>query len=97
MNVNFENRYEVKEYVLSVLIPQINAELESDYKDDEGAGVHEIIDGLSEVIYTYQAKKISEAFDFSPFDVDENTGMRFESYSEMAYSIILESWREQNN
>lgn len=86
-NLDYENKYSVIEYVQKTLIPQIDEDLK-DWQGDKYDAVFEIINGLSDVIYNYQASKISEAFGLSPFDKSEFTGERYNSYGEMAFDAI---------
>lgn len=86
-NLDYENKYSVIDYVQKTLVPQIDEDLK-DYQGNKDDAVFEIIDGLSDVIYNYQAKKISEALGFSPFDKSEFTGECYNSYNEMAFEAI---------
>lgn len=101
---NYENPYKVREYVHSTLVPFIYEVLVDSYgytsedydNDDTHDHVWEIIDGLEDVIYNYQARKISQAFDYDPFDtVSDFTGERFNSWNEMAFEIIYNKFHEQ--
>ena len=106
---DYENETLTRNYVKSVVIPSVYESLVDDYGfgTDEYEGdvydhIHEIIDGMEEVIYNYQAKKISQAFDNCPFDsVSDMTGEKFENYKVMAYEIIyngvIEEYYEQIN
>ena len=90
------SEYSIRKHINQVVIPGIYETLVDDYAfahDDYNGyvqdDIHEIIDGLSEVIYTYEARKIAEAFGLCPFEsIDELTGEKFTSWSQMAYSII---------
>ena len=104
-SIDYDNTYEVKSYVRNKLVPLIMDELINAYgyktkdhdEDCTSDYLHEIIDGLQDVIYTYKAKKISEAYKLCPFE-DENrmTGERYKSYSEMAYDVILDEFLISN-
>ena len=89
---NYENKSLTKEYVNKTLIPFVLENLIDGYdiqdSDEARDMVFEIIDGLEEVIYNYQAKKICEAFDMDPFDYSEITGERYENYNVMAFELI---------
>lgn len=100
---NYENPYQVREYVNTILVPSIYESLVDDYgfdsdgydNNDTHDHVWEIIDGLEDVIYNYQAKKIAQAFDYDPFTSEsEMTGGRFNSYNEMAFEIIYNKFFE---
>ena len=106
---DYENKTLTKKYVKSVLIPSVYECLvddydfaNDDYDGDVYDNIHEIIDGMADVIYNYEAKKIAEAFDYCPFDsVSEITGEKFENYNVMAYEIIyngvINEYSEQIN
>lgn len=98
LDLNYENAYQVRNYITNVIVPQINEDLK-DYDSDECIqhdALYEIINELSDVIYTYQAKKISEAFDISPFDCSEMTGERYNSFNEIAFDVIMDEFNYQN-
>ncbi len=106
---NYENKTLTKEYVNEVLIPSVYESLvddygfaSDDYDSDPYDNLHEIIDGMADVIYNYQAQKIAEAFDYCPFEsVSEMTGEKFDNYNVMAYEIIYngvtDAYSEQLN
>ena len=106
---DYENKTLTKNYVKSVVIPSVYDYLVDDYgfsSDDYDGDVydhiHEIIDGMEDVIYNYQSQKIAEAFDYNPFNsVSELTGEKYENYNSMAYDIIydgvIEEYTEQIN
>jgi len=106
---DYENETLTRNYVKSVVIPSVYECLVDDYgfaTDDYDGHVyddiHEIIDGMEEVIYNYQARKIAQAFNYCPFDsVSEMTGEKFANYNVMAYEIIyngvIEEYNEQIN
>jgi len=90
LQLDYQNQYEVRNYITNVIVEQINEDLK-DYDSDEDSqydALFEIINGLSDVIYNYQAQKVAEAFDLSPFDCSESTGDRYNSYNEMAFDVI---------
>ena len=95
--------YQIKNHINQVVIPGVYETLVDDYgftsEDYDGHvldDIHEIIDGLEEVIYTYQAKRIAEAFDLCPFaSIDLLTGESFVSWEQMAYNIIYEGFMEE--
>lgn len=104
---NYENKYEVAKYINNTVVPFVYENLvdaygfgESDYDGDPIDHIWEIVDGLEEVIYNYQARKVSQAFDYDAFNtLSEMTGERFNSYNEMSFEIIyykvLEAYSEQ--
>lgn len=93
---NYENKTLTKKYVNEVVIPSVYESLvddygfaSEDYNSDPHDNIHEIIDGMAEVIYNYKAKKIAQAFDYCPFEsISEMTGEKFPNYNVMAYEII---------
>ena len=106
---DYENKTLTKQYVKEVVIPSVYESLIDDYNFDSEDyygdvyhDIHEIIDGMEEVIYNYQAQKIAEAFDYCPFEsVSEMTGEKFANYNVMAYEIIyngvIEEYSEEIN
>ena len=103
LNEIFRNDYRVREYVNTILVPHIYECLVDSYgftsddydNDDINDHVWEIIDGMEEVIYNYQAKKIVQAFDYNPFKSEsEMTVYKFNSYNEMAFEIIYNKFFE---
>ena len=97
LQLDYENGYQVRNYITNEVVPQINEDLKN-YDSDEDSqydGLFEIINGLSDVIYNYQARKVSEAFDVSPFDESEFTGERFNSFNEIAFEIIMNEFNNQ--
>ena len=102
---DYENKTLTRNYVKSVVIPSVYDCLVDDYgfaTDDYDGDVydhiHEIIDGMEEVIYNYQARKIAQAFDYCPFEsVSELTGEKYENYNCMAYDIIYNGVIEEYN
>jgi hypothetical protein len=98
LELNYENAYQVRNYITNVIVPQINEDLK-DYDSDECIqhdALFEIINGLSDVIYNYQAKKVAEAFDVSPFNHSEMTGERYNSFNEIAFDVIMDEFNYQN-
>lgn len=101
--VNFDNKYEVIEHVNNVVVPCIYEALVDDYgfggddydEDDAYDHVFQIIDGLQEVIYNYQAKRICEAFEIDPFGEDEETGEKWSSWNHMAFAFIQRKFNDQ--
>ena len=100
---NYENPYQVREYVNTILVPHIYECLVDSYgftsedydNNDINDHVVEIIDGMEEIIYNYQAKKVSEAFDYDPFEsISEMTGGRFNSYNEMTFELLYNKFFE---
>tara|TARA_R100001086_G_scaffold63867_1_gene29635 strand:+ start:13648 stop:14073 length:426 start_codon:yes stop_codon:yes gene_type:complete len=106
---DYENQTLTKKHVNEEIIPSVYDSLvddygfgSDDYDSDPYENIHEIIDGMSEVIYNYKAKKIAQAFDYCPFNsVSEMTGEKFPNYNVMAYEIIyngvVEKYHEQLN
>tara|TARA_R100001443_G_scaffold107070_2_gene116727 strand:- start:565 stop:909 length:345 start_codon:yes stop_codon:yes gene_type:complete len=106
---DYENKTLTKKYVNEIVIPSVYDSLVDDYgfaKDNYEGDVYdhidEIVDGIEEVIYNYQAQKIAEAFDYCPFDsVSDMTGEKFDNYNDMAYEIIyngvIEEYSEEIN
>jgi C-terminal processing protease CtpA/Prc len=97
LELNYENAYQVRNYITNEVVQQINEDLKY-YDSDEDSqhdALYEIINGLSDVIYNYQAKKVSEAFDISPFDYSEVTGDRFNSFNEIAFDVIMDEFNNQ--
>jgi hypothetical protein len=97
LQLDYENKYEVRNYIINVVVPQIEEDLEQYPSDTQDDYIFEVINGLSDVIYTYQAQKVSEAFDMSPFDESEMTGERYNSFNEMAFDAIYQEWNNQIN
>ena len=93
LNLDYENQYAVRNHINTIVCDQISEDLKNydDYQD----GLYEIINGLSDVIYNYQAQKVAEAFDLSPFDCSESTGDRYNSYNEMAFDVIYNAYNEK--
>ena len=100
---NYNNPYQVREYVNTILVPHIYESLVDGYgfasenydNDEINDHVWEIIGGCEDVIYDYQAKKIAQAFDYDPFTSEsETTGEKFNSYNEMTFEIIYNKFFE---
>ena len=90
--INWNNKYEVMDSVKEE-VNYIIEVLENEYDTNEDNYydyAHEVIDGHEYVIYNYQAKKISEAFDIDVFEESPITGERYNSYNEIAYQILEE-------
>ena len=97
LELDYQNAYQVRNHITNVIVPQINEDLK-EYDSDEDSqydALFEIINGLSDVIYNYQARKVSEAFDVSPFDNSEMTGERFNSFNEIAFEVIMNEFDNQ--
>lgn len=101
---NYDNFYQLREYVNTILVPSIYECLVDSYgfgsNDYDNDNIHdhvwEIIDGLEDVIYNYQAKKIAQAFDYDPFTSEsEMTGEKFNSYNEMTFELLYNKFNEQ--
>lgn len=96
--LNYDNRQLVKMYIKTNVVPYIWETLINDYYDGEinetydsidlMQDIWEIINGLGDVIYNYQAKKVTEAFDVDVFGISDITGERYTSYNETAHEII---------
>lgn len=95
-NLDYENKQLVRIHILHTVVPSVYETLIDEYYEgdanliDDNANdyVHEIIDGLYDVVYNYEAKKVVEAFDVDVFGESDFTGTRFNSYNEMAYELI---------
>jgi len=97
LQLDYENAYQVRNYISNEVVEQINEDLKN-YDSDEDSqydALFEIINDLSDVIYNYQAQKVAEAFNVSPFDHSEMTGDRFNSFNEMAFEIIMNEYNNQ--
>ena len=94
LNLDYENQYAVRNYINTIVCDQISEDLKN--YDDYHDGLYEIINGLSDVIYNYQAQKVAEAFGLSPFDHSESTGERYNSYNEMAFDAIYDTYNENS-
>ena len=96
LQLDYENAYQVRNYITNEVVKQINEDLEN-YGSDEDIqhALYEIINGLSDVIYNYQAKKVAEAFDVSPFEHSEFTGDRYNSFNEISFDIIMNEFNNQ--
>ena len=70
--------------------------LQDDLNDSIQDMLHEIIDGCEDVIYTYNAKKISDIIGkYGAFDEWEATGERFNNWSQVAYANIYDLIQEK--
>lgn len=100
---NYDNRYELRNYIDTTLIPFIYENLvdsygidKNDYKGHASDDAWEVIDGLYEVIYNYPARKVAEAYDYDPFSsISEMTGERFNSWNEICFEIIYNKFNEK--
>lgn len=99
----YDNPYKTREYIKYTVVPLIYEVLVDSYgyadedydNEDTYDHVWEIIDGLEEVIYNYQAKKVAEAFNMDVFEPSEVTGERYSSYNEMAFEKIQELFNDK--
>lgn len=99
----YEDPYKTQVYIKYTVVPFIYETLvdsygyaDEDYDNDATYDyVWEIIDGLEEVIYNYQAKKVAEAFNMDVFEPSEITGERYSSYNEMAFEKIQELFNDK--
>jgi len=92
-DLDYTNEYQVRNYINTTVCDMISDDLKN-YECDYEEALFEIVDSLSDVIYTYQAQKVAEAFGISPFDESEFTGERFNSYNEMAFEAIYNTYNE---
>ena len=95
LQLDYTNEYAVRNYINTTVCDMISEDLKQ-YDCDYETALFEIIDGLSDVIYTYQAQKVAEAFGISPFDDSEFTGERFNSYNQMAFEAIYNTYNNNN-
>ena len=95
LELDYANEYQVRNYINTTVCDMISEDLKN-YDCDYEEALFEIIDGLSDVIYNYQAQKVAEAFGLSPFDNSEMTGERFTSYNQMAFEAIYNTYNENN-
>jgi len=95
LELDYTNEYQVRNYINTTVCDMISEDLK-DYDCDYEEALFEIIDGLSDVIYNYQAQKVAEAFGLNPFDESEFTGERFTSYNQMAFEAIYNTYNENN-
>ena len=93
LDLDYANEYEVRNYINTTVCDMISEDLK-EYECNEDDALFEIIDGLSDVIYNYQAQKVAEAFGLSPFDYSDWTGERFTSYNQMAFEAIFNAYNE---
>lgn len=101
LKLDYNNSNEVINYVTDELVPQIKEEVQGyldNYGDeyDEDEALFEIINSLSDVIYNYQARKITDAFGYDAFGESEITGERYNSYNEIAFEIIYSTYYKIN-
>jgi len=92
---DYENAYLTIDYVNFTVVPLVYEVLvdsygiaEEDYNGYIDDHIHEVIDGLEEVIYNYQARKICDAFELDPFGESEWTGEQNTSWNQMVYELI---------
>ena len=93
LELDYTNEYEVRNYINTTVCDIISEQLK-DYDCDYEEALFQIIDGLSDVIYNYQAQKVSEAFGLSPFEYSDWTGERYNSYNQMAFEAIYNTYNE---
>jgi len=94
LQLDYTNEYEVRNYINTTVCDMISEDLKN-YDCDYNDALFEIIDGLSDVIYNYQAQKVAEAFGMDAFGESEITGDRFNSYNEMAFEAIYNTYNNQ--
>lgn len=102
-DLDYENKQLVRIHIKTNVVPSIYETLVNDYYEgnwnlfDDNAGdyIWEIVDGLSDVIYNYQAQKVSEAFGVDVFGESEVTGERYTSYNEIAFEVINQEFWNQ--
>lgn len=101
LELDYTNQYEVRNYINNTVVPSIYEVLVDDYysgdtesiNDEANDYVWEIIDGLGDVIYNFQARKVAEAFDYCPFNsVSDMTGEKYNSWNEMCFDIIYQEF-----
>jgi len=93
--LDYTNEYAVRNYINTTVCDMISDDLK-EYDCDYEDALFEIIDGLSDVIYNYQAQKVAEAFGMDVFGESEFTGERFTSYNQMAFEAIYNTYNENN-
>ena len=88
----WENPYKVKEDVQEWIIDvaENHGQLEKGNVSHDLLydSICEIIDHSEYVIYTYQAKRITEVYEIDPFSKSEVTGENYKSFNEMAYEVL---------
>ena len=100
LELDYTNQTQVRVYIKGQVVPMIYEVLKDEYNIDENEDyiydyIHEIIDGLGDVIYNYQAKMVSQAFDVDVFGEDYSTGERWNSYNQIAYQVIEQEFINQ--
>ena len=88
LELDYNNEYQVRNYINTTVLDQISEDLKEYSQDEQQDAIFDIINDLSDVIYTYQAQKVAEAFGLSPFDHSEFTGDRYDSFNQMAFEVI---------
>lgn len=91
LELDYTNEYQVRNYINTTICDIISEDLKT-YDCDYYEALFQIIGGLGDVIYTYQAKKVAEAFGINPFDESEMTGERYNSYNQMAVDAIYNAY-----
>ena len=90
-DINWNNHYHVKtavKHAAEDIIDTVLNEYDDVNEDNYYDYAHEQIDGHEYVIYNYQAKKVTEAFDVDVFGHSHITGEHHTSYNQIAYEII---------
>ena len=92
-DLNWNNEYHIREIVrrdVKMLKDVLLNEYEWEDEDDVNENIWEVVDGLENVIYNYNAEKVARAFDKCPFDKSEITGDNYNSWNEMAYEVYYD-------
>ena len=97
LELDYTNEYQVRNYINTVVVPQIEEALEEYPSYTQDDYIFDVINELSDVIYTYQAQKVAEAFGMSPFDESDMTGERYNSFNEMSFDAIYNAWSNEIN
>ena len=96
--LNWNNDYHIFEMVkrdVTMLMDILLNEYEWENEDDVNDNIWEVVDGLENVIYNYNAEKIARAFDKCPFEKSEITGDNYNSWNEMAYEVYYDKVSEE--
>ena len=86
-NRTWDNPYKVKEDIQEWII-DVAEEMNTSNYDIVYNSICEIVDSSEYVIYTYQAKRISEVYEIDPFSKSEVTGENYNSFNEIAYEVL---------
>jgi hypothetical protein len=92
LELDYNNEYQVRNYINTTVLDQISEDLKEYSQDEQQDAIFDIISGLSDVVYSYQAKRVAEAFGLSPFGYSEISGDRYDSFSEMAFEVIFNAY-----